>query len=77
MRLLLTEQAAKEEAARVYAGTYMRPGSNDTFVLTVDANPGLLISRFLINGTDVVAGFGAQGDQIRMFPSGLQSRSGK
>ncbi|KAM5429679.1 hypothetical protein McanCB21832_007471 [Microsporum canis] len=71
-----SEQAAKEEAARVYAGTYMRPGSNDTFVLTVDASPGLLISRFLINGTDVVAGFGAQGDQIRMFPSGLQSRSG-
>ncbi|KAK2878142.1 hypothetical protein FQN49_001117 [Arthroderma sp. PD_2] len=70
------EEAAKEEAGHVYAGTYTRPGSNDTFVLTVDKNPGLLVSRFLINGTDVVDAFAARGNPIRLFPSGLQGRDG-
>ncbi|OBT65499.1 hypothetical protein VE03_04985 [Pseudogymnoascus sp. 23342-1-I1] len=70
------EKAAKEEAANVYAGTYKREGSNDTFVVAVDANPGLLVTKFLINGTDVVAGFKATGDQIRLTPTGLVSKWG-
>ncbi|KFZ03606.1 hypothetical protein V502_10808 [Pseudogymnoascus sp. VKM F-4520 (FW-2644)] len=70
------EKAAKEEAANVYAGTYQREGSSDTFVIAVDANPGLLVTKFLINGTDVVAGFAAAGDQIRLTPSGLVSKGG-
>ncbi|EFR04388.1 beta-lactamase [Nannizzia gypsea CBS 118893] len=71
------EQAAKEEAGNVYAGTYTRPGSNDTLVLAVDKNPGLLVSRFLINGTDVVTSFGGEGKQLRVVPSGLHGGKGK
>ena len=70
-------KAAKEEAASVYAGTYQRAGSNDTFVIAMDANPGLLVTKFLINGTDVAEGFGAAGAQIRLTPSGLVSKGGK
>lgn len=70
------EKAAKEEAANVYAGTYQREGSSDTFVVAVDANPGLLVTKFLVNGTDVAAGFGATGIQIRLNPSGLVSKGG-
>ncbi|OBT72821.1 hypothetical protein VF21_08313 [Pseudogymnoascus sp. 05NY08] len=70
------EKAAKEEAANVYAGTYQRAGSNDTLVISVDANPGLLVTQFLINGTDAAKGFLAAGDQIRLTPSGLVSKGG-
>ncbi|KAL5344873.1 hypothetical protein ACLOAV_010270 [Pseudogymnoascus australis] len=70
------DKAAKEEAANVYAGTYQREGSNDTFEIAVDANPGLLVTKFLINGTDVVAGSLATGNQIRLTPSGLVSKGG-
>ncbi|KFZ01464.1 hypothetical protein V501_09984 [Pseudogymnoascus sp. VKM F-4519 (FW-2642)] len=70
------EKAAKEEAANIYAGTYQRAGSNDTLVIAVDANPGLLVTQFLINGTDAAKGFLAAGDQIRLTPSGLVSKGG-
>ncbi|KFY45814.1 hypothetical protein V494_00747 [Pseudogymnoascus sp. VKM F-4513 (FW-928)] len=70
------EKAAKEEATNVFAGTYQREGSNDTFVIAIDANPGLLVRKFVINGTDAVLGFGATGDQIRLTPSGLVSKGG-
>ncbi|KFX92989.1 hypothetical protein O988_07063 [Pseudogymnoascus sp. VKM F-3808] len=70
------QEAAKEEAASVYAGTYQREGSNNTFVIAVDANPGLLVTKFLVNGTDIAKGFGAVGDQIRLTPTGLVSKGG-
>lgn len=70
------EKAAKEEATNVYAGTYQRAGSNDMLVISVDANPGLLVTQFLINGTDAAKGFLATGDQIRLTPSGLVSKGG-
>ncbi|ELR07416.1 hypothetical protein GMDG_02551 [Pseudogymnoascus destructans 20631-21] len=60
----------------MYAGTYQCAGSNDTLVISVDANPGLLVTQFLINGTDAAKGFLAMGDQIRLTPSGLVSKGG-
>lgn len=76
------QKAAKEEAESVYAGTYhgidsgTAANENDVLVLTVDSNPGLLVSSWSINGTDIVSAFRAVGDQVRLNPSGLVSKKG-
>lgn len=47
------EAAAKEEAKRMYAGTYTSPGAvNSSMMVEVDSGPGLAITRWVQNGTD-------------------------
>ncbi|KFY97341.1 hypothetical protein V500_02107 [Pseudogymnoascus sp. VKM F-4518 (FW-2643)] len=76
------QKAAKEEAEIVYAGTYhgidsgTAANESDILVLTVDSNPGLLVSSWSINGTDIISAFRAVGYQVRLNPSGLVSKKG-
>jgi len=80
--------AAKEEAEQVYAGTYTGPiGTNSSMTVVTDDNPGLGITQWNLNGTDVfpLIGtiYGATPDQlaqlqvsVRLYPTGLQSADG-
>jgi CubicO group peptidase (beta-lactamase class C family) len=71
------EKASKEEAASVYAGTYTNAIANDTIKLVLDDYPGLLISHWVVNGTDIVSSFRATGIELRLNPSGLHSSDNK
>lgn len=71
------EAAAKSEAAIIYSGAYFNSARNETFILAIDEFPGLVITNWILNGTDMVAGFAEVGDQLRLNPSGLKSKDGK
>jgi CubicO group peptidase (beta-lactamase class C family) len=71
------ENAAKEEANRVYAGVYRDSKTGDTLTLDLDENPGLLVSEWQLNGTNAAKAFLDGGFKVRLNPSGLQSEDGK
>jgi CubicO group peptidase (beta-lactamase class C family) len=71
------QRAAREEARHVYAGIYQDITTNDTLVIGLDNNPGLLITEWKSNGADVVEGFREGGYVLRLNPSGLQSKDGR
>jgi CubicO group peptidase (beta-lactamase class C family) len=87
------EAAAKQEADQVYAGTYTGPaGTNSSLTVVTDGSPGLGVTRWMENGTDVLPLIGiilgATPDQlaqlaavgggvsIRLYPTGLMSSDG-
>lgn len=89
------EAAARQEAEQVYAGTYAGPADTSNSSLTIavmDGKPGLGITRWIENGTDVFpllgALLGATPEQlaqaahssssvsVRLYPTGLRSRAG-
>ena len=77
------EAAAKEEAENTYAGTYTDSGAKSTLTLVTDGNPGLGITSWTDDGTDVVSGIGAllgatsaKRVSIRLYPTGLKSKDG-
>ncbi len=75
------EAAAKEEAQSTFAGTYTDSGSKSSLTVVTDDNPGLGITSWTENGTDILPGIGAllgatadQKVSIRLYPSGLKSK---
>ena len=77
------EAAAKEEAQSTYAGTYTDSGSNSSLTVVTDSNPGLGVTSWAENGTNILPGIGAllgakeeQQVSIRLYPSGLKSTDG-
>lgn len=77
------EEAGKAEATARYAGTYKT--ANSSIVLKLDNGPGLLVSKFVSNGKDILktypnitsgsasGTFGAPLVSLRLYPTGLQS----
>ncbi|KAM7185087.1 Beta-lactamase/transpeptidase-like protein [Rhypophila sp. PSN 637] len=50
------EQAAREQAQRYLAGTYTSSIDNSSLVIAIETNqPGLLVSKMVSNGTDMLA----------------------
>jgi hypothetical protein len=75
------DAAAAEEANATYAGTY-NSADGDSIAIEVDDGPGLLISNWTWNGTDVTpiyaalsAGGADANITIRLWPTTLQSPS--
>lgn len=79
------EEAAKEQACDKLCGEYFAStdASNSSLVITVDDSPGLLINSWTHQGHDLIAAGqayanatrGGQIQSVRLFPSGLQTRS--
>ncbi|OTA01294.1 beta-lactamase-like protein [Trichoderma parareesei] len=79
------EEAAKEQACDKLCGEYFAStdASNSSLVITVDDSPGLLIKGWTHQGHDLIAAGqayanatrGGQIQSVRLFPSGLQTRS--
>ena len=77
------EAAAKEGANTVYAGTYTDTESNSTLTVTMNSDPGLVISEWTFNGSDVLALYteiagnaSTQSTVAHLYPSGLKSKNG-
>jgi hypothetical protein len=87
------EAAAKQEAQQIYAGTYTGTnGTSSSLTVVTDGKPGLGITQWVENGTDVFPLIGAilgatpeqlaqaaqagGGVSIRLYPTGLKSRDG-
>jgi hypothetical protein len=76
------EQAAKNEAAQLYAGTFSVPSNsslNSSMTVEIDEYPGLSISQWFSNGTDfreiavsLYVEYTPITPSIRLYPTGLQ-----
>ena len=78
------EAAAKEEAHKNYAGTYTSKALNGSLTIATDNLPGLHITSFELNGTDIFplaaslalepgASNGPERVALRLYPIGLKS----
>lgn len=85
--LPIIEKITREEASKTLAGTYKAKNSlNSTITLTLDNGPGLHITNWISNGTDLLDAFGmlTRGTAIpktrldlRMSPTGVSRDGGK
>ncbi|KAF3388520.1 Beta-lactamase-like protein [Penicillium rolfsii] len=75
------EKSAKEQAAANFAGHYAAAnGVNSSIALATDRGPGLLITTWVNNGTDMIQSLMTLGHvtvphtfSIRLYPTGLES----
>ncbi|KAK6385612.1 hypothetical protein LTS17_001182 [Exophiala oligosperma] len=73
------EAAAKESARTAFPGTFRAPDRNSSVTLAVDGGPGVAITSWTSNGTDLLvspplAGVTGQNDDFRLYPTGLSYR---
>lgn len=55
--LLAIEQAGKDEAQPVLAGTFTDAATNSSIILSVDDSPGLAVSNWTVRGANVPANY--------------------
>lgn len=75
------EASAKDQAAAKFAGTYATPnGTNSSIEITTDDGPGLLVTSWVNNGTNMIQSMMTLGHaqdpstfSIRLYPTGLES----
>ncbi|KAG5778012.1 hypothetical protein H9Q73_008325 [Fusarium xylarioides] len=78
------EEACKEEAAKIYGGTYSDDKTNSTLTLSVDDEPGFHITNWTVRGVDIAGTYlsirgrptipAPPGEvRFRLYPTGLQS----
>ncbi|KAF5530104.1 beta-lactamase 2 [Fusarium phyllophilum] len=78
------EEAGKDEAAKIYGGTYSDDKTNSTLTLSVDDEPGFHITNWTVRGVDIAGTylsirlrptFPTPPGQVRfrLYPTGLQS----
>ncbi|GLI78653.1 hypothetical protein PoHVEF18_006973 [Penicillium ochrochloron] len=75
------EQSAKEQASAKFTGDYaVTDGVNSSIALTTDDWPGLLVTSWVNNGTDMIQSLMTMGHvtdpdsfSIRLYPTGLES----
>ncbi|KAH7019730.1 beta-lactamase [Ilyonectria destructans] len=67
------EQAAKDEAAIKYGGTYSDASTNSTMVIKTDEGPGLSVSELTIRGVNMLVDFTGRAARLRLYPSNLKS----
>jgi hypothetical protein len=78
--LPVLDSIAAQQSDRRFAGNYTAPGLNSSVTFTTDSTPGLKLTQWLSNGTDILADvFGKLGtDDFRLVPNGLYDEgSGK
>jgi Beta-lactamase len=77
----ILEQSARDEAAKILTGLYIsETGDNSSISLNVDNGPGLVIERWISNGSNLLntaedylqASSGAQVRSVRLYPTGLK-----
>lgn len=75
------ENAAKDTAANIYAGSYIsEKGENSSMSLTVDNGPGLIIERWISNGANLLqtaeaylaTTSGGKIRSVRLYPTALK-----
>ncbi|KLO89466.1 uncharacterized protein LW93_1525 [Fusarium fujikuroi] len=78
------EDAGKDEAAKVYGGTYTDNKTNSTLTLSVDDEPGFSITNWTVRGIDIASTYLSIGlpptfptppgeVRFRLYPTGLKS----
>ncbi|WJG34905.1 beta-lactamase/transpeptidase-like protein [Fusarium oxysporum Fo47] len=78
------EEAGKDEAAKIYGGTYIDDKTNSTLTLSVDDEPGFHITNWTVRGVDIAGTYLSIGlpptfptppgqVRFRLYPTGLQS----
>ncbi|KAF4342883.1 beta-lactamase 2 [Fusarium beomiforme] len=78
------EEAGKDEAAKIYAGTYTDGKTNSTLTLSVDDEPGFRITNWTVRGIDIASTYLSIGlpptfptppgeVRFRLYPTGLKS----
>ncbi|KAL2829128.1 beta-lactamase/transpeptidase-like protein [Aspergillus pseudoustus] len=73
------DEVAKEEADDRFAGTYQCKSTNSSLIISTDDEPGLLITRWINNGKDILnvipslqLGPPPDTTDLRLFPAGLE-----
>lgn len=78
------EEAGKDEATKVYGGTYTDNKTNSTLTLSVDDEPGFSITNWTVRGIDIASTYLSIGlpptfptppgeVRFRLYPTGLKS----
>ncbi|KAH7267759.1 beta-lactamase/transpeptidase-like protein [Fusarium redolens] len=78
------EEAGKDEAAKIYGGTYTDDKTNSTLTLSVDDEPGFHITNWTVRGIDIASTYLSIGlpptfptplgqVRFRLYPTGLKS----
>ncbi|KAF5613722.1 beta-lactamase 2 [Fusarium subglutinans] len=78
------EEAGKDEAAKIYGGTYSDTKTNSTLTLSVDDEPGFRITNWTVRGVDIAGTYLSIGlpptfptppgeVRFRLYPTGLKS----
>ncbi|KAF9770699.1 hypothetical protein IL306_011699 [Fusarium sp. DS 682] len=78
------EEAGKDEAAKIYAGTYTDDKTNSTLTLSVNDEPGFHITNWTVRGIDIASTYLSinlpptfptpPGEvRFRLYPTGLRS----
>lgn len=69
---------ARNQALANFGGRYTSPATKSSLTLDVDAGPGLVITEFIYNGTNIIsvlAALGLAGGPPRVYPSNLEDKS--
>lgn len=80
------EEAGKDEAAKIYGGTYTDNKTNSTLTLSVDDEPGFSITNWTVRGIDIASTYLSIGlpptfptppgeVRFRLYPTGLESNT--
>lgn len=74
------EDTAREEADTVYAGVYQAESFNSSITVTTDPDhPGLGISSWISNGTDMITElttvFFFNNTDVRLYPTGITTNN--
>lgn len=80
------EEAGKDEADKIYGGTYSDPKTNSSLTLSVDDEPGFSITKWIVRGVDIARTYQSFGlppvfptppgeVRFRLYPTGLESES--
>ncbi|KAF4962849.1 hypothetical protein FSARC_9092 [Fusarium sarcochroum] len=78
------EEAGKDEAEKMYAGTYSDASSNSSLTLSMDDEPGFHITNWTVRGVDIASTYLSFGlppvfpalpgqVRFRLYPTGLNS----
>ncbi|KAL3479598.1 beta-lactamase/transpeptidase-like protein [Aspergillus californicus] len=74
------ENAAREEAINLFAGTYASTSGDASFTITTDYGPGLRVTKWTNNGMDMLKAIESllswvtDPIDLRLYPTGLKSK---
>lgn len=80
------EQAGQDESEVIYAGTYADSKTNSSITFSVDDEPGLSITNWIVRGTDIIATYPSLGlpptfptpdilTRLRLYPTTLATKN--
>lgn len=65
------EETARQQAHSIYAGRYASNEINSSVTITTDSQPGLKITEWISNGTDVMPELAGRNANFRLWPNEL------